>query len=65
MQELLQSLLIGASLLMIFEGILPFISPKLWRQLMHKAIQSSDANLRILGIASMLLGLCLLYFVRD
>lgn len=65
MQELLQSLLIGASLLMIFEGVLPFLNPSLWRQLMYKAINSSDTNLRILGFFSMLLGLCLLYFVRD
>lgn len=65
MQELLQSLLIGASLLMIVEGILPFLAPDLWRRVMLKAIQSSDVNLRMLGLVSMILGLCLLYFVRN
>ena len=65
MQELLQSLLIGASLLMIVEGVLPFLAPDLWRKIMLKAVRSSDTNLRFLGLMSMILGLSLLYFVRN
>lgn len=65
MQELLQSLLVGASLLMIAEGILPFLAPKLWREIMAKAVASSDMNLRILGVVSMSLGLLLLFLVRS
>lgn len=65
MQELLQSLLVGASLLMIAEGILPFVAPELWRRIMLKAVASSDNNLRVLGAVSMLLGLLLLYMARS
>lgn len=65
MQELLQSLLIGVSLLLIAEGILPFLAPQLWRKVMAKAVASSDLNLRILGVVSMFLGLMLLLLTRS
>ncbi|ETX10358.1 hypothetical protein MUS1_15695 [Marinomonas ushuaiensis DSM 15871] len=65
MQELLQSLLVGVSLLLIVEGFLPFLAPKLWRKIMEKAIASSDFNLRILGVVSMILGLALLLLTRS
>lgn len=65
MQELLQSLLVGASLLLIAEGVLPFLAPSLWRDIMTKATASSDMNLRILGAVSMFLGLVMLYFIRS
>ncbi|GAA0833609.1 MULTISPECIES: DUF2065 domain-containing protein [Marinomonas] len=65
MQELLQSLLIGVSLLLIAEGILPFLAPQLWRRIMVKALASSDVNLRILGVVSMFLGLMLLLLTRS
>ena len=65
MQDLLHSILIGISLLMIVEGFLPFLAPDIWRKVMIKAIASSDFNLRFLGVVSMLLGLCLLYFIRG
>lgn len=65
MQELLQSLLIGVSLLLIAEGVLPFLAPQLWRRMMVKALASSDLNLRILGVVSMFLGLMLLLLTRS
>ncbi|MCW4631539.1 DUF2065 family protein [Marinomonas rhodophyticola] len=40
MQELLQSLLVGVSLLLIAEGVLPFLAPNVWREIMVKAIAS-------------------------
>ncbi|AWY01169.1 hypothetical protein A8139_15255 [Marinomonas primoryensis] len=65
MQELLQSLLIGVSLLLIVEGFLPFLAPNFWREIMVKTIASSDSNLRILGAVSMFLGLMLLLLTRS
>ncbi|MBJ7553261.1 hypothetical protein MSP8887_02763 [Marinomonas spartinae] len=65
MQELLQSLLIGVSLLLIAEGILPFLAPNLWREIMVRALAGSDLNLRILGAVSMFLGLTLLLLTRS
>ncbi|SBS33115.1 hypothetical protein MAQ5080_02472 [Marinomonas aquimarina] len=65
MQELLHSLLVGFSLLLIAEGVLPFLKPKLWREMMVRAIASSDKNLRVLGAVSMFLGLMLLLLARS
>lgn len=65
MQELLQSMLVGVSLLLIAEGILPFLAPNIWREIMVRALASSDMNLRILGAVSMFLGLTLLLLTRS
>ncbi len=65
MQELLSSLLVGVSLLLIAEGILPFLAPNLWREMMVKAIANPDFNLRVFGAISMFLGLILLLLTRS
>lgn len=65
MQDLLQALLVGVSLLLIAEGILPFLAPDFWRKIMLSAVASSNTNLRILGVVSMCLGLLLLMLTRS
>jgi len=59
MIELANSLLVAVSLMLVLEGILPFLYPQRWRQLVAQLAQISDANMRILGLLSMLLGLAL------
>lgn len=55
--------LLGAlALMLVIEGLLPFISPKAWRQVFERAVQMSDGQVRFLGLTSMLLGLILLVF---
>jgi len=46
-------------LLFVFEGILPFLSPKFWRRFMQQVYTQSDRALRIMGLVSMLVGLAL------
>lgn len=54
-------LLLGAlALMLIIEGVLPFLSPTRWRQLFERATRMSDGQIRFLGLSSMLLGLVLL-----
>ena len=53
--------LLGAfALMLILEGLLPFISPPLWRGVFERALKLSDGQIRFLGIASMLAGLLML-----
>jgi uncharacterized protein YjeT (DUF2065 family) len=53
--------LLGASALMlVFEGLLPFLSPTRWRRLFEQATQLSDGQIRFLGLTSMLIGLIVL-----
>lgn len=54
-------LLLGAlALMLVFEGLLPFLSPGTWRQVFERAARMSDGQIRFLGLSSMLVGLLLL-----
>jgi uncharacterized protein len=54
-------LLLGAfALMLVAEGVLPFISPARWRAVFERAIQLSDGQIRFIALASMLSGLALL-----
>ncbi len=54
-------LLLGAfALMLVFEGLLPFLSPSTWRSVFEKAIQMSDGQIRFIGLTGMVIGLLLL-----
>ena len=53
--------LLGAlALMLVLEGLLPFLSPKKWRQVFEKAVTMSDGQIRFLGLSCMLVGLLLM-----
>jgi uncharacterized protein len=51
------------ALVLIIEGLLPFISPKGWRGVFEKVLKLSDGQIRFYGLASMAVGLVLLLIV--
>jgi uncharacterized protein YjeT (DUF2065 family) len=57
-------LLIALALVFVVEGILPFLSPASWRQMMRMATEMSDTSLRRMGFVSMLIGVVLLYLLK-
>ncbi len=57
------SLLDAVCLVFVLEGILPFLAPQMWRNMMQQMITQSDKALRMFGLVSMLIGIGLLYFV--
>lgn len=58
--------LIGAlALMLVLEGLLPFLSPSTWREVFSRALDMTDGQLRFVGLASMLAGLALLLLVRG
>jgi uncharacterized protein YjeT (DUF2065 family) len=58
-------LLLGAvAVMLVFEGLLPFLSPGTWRSVFERATQMSDGQIRFLGLSSMVLGLLLLLVWR-
>ena len=59
-----QDILAAIALLFVLEGMLPFLSPQQFRKAMMTASQMNDASLRVLGFASMVGGLVLLYVVK-
>lgn len=56
--------LIGLALMLVIEGILPFLFPEFWRETFRKLVMMTDGQLRFVGITSMLAGLLLLYWVK-
>ncbi len=57
----MSDLMLGAlALVLVFEGLLPFLSPGVWRQVFERATKLSDGQIRFLGLTSMLVGLLLL-----
>ena len=59
------NLLLAVALMLVIEGMLPFLLPAVWRETFRRLIEMSDGQLRFIGMSSMLLGLILLYFVRE
>ena len=58
--------LVGAfALMLVVEGLLPFLSPPRWRAVFERATRLSDGQIRFIGLASMLAGLVMLYFFGD
>ena len=53
----------AVALMLVFEGLLPFFSPRAWRGVFERVTQMSDGQIRFLGLASMLAGLVLLAVV--
>ena len=55
------SLLLGAlALMLVIEGLLPFLSPSAWRRMFERATRLSDGQIRFLGLSSMIAGLAML-----
>jgi len=52
------------ALMLVFEGLLPFLSPTAWRQVFERAVKMSDGQIRFIGLSSMLIGLLLLLLWR-
>jgi len=58
-----QDLLRAVALVMIIEGVLPFLSPGFLRDALARFQEMDDRALRAAGLVSMLIGLGLLYAV--
>jgi len=59
-----QELAIAVALLLIVEGIVPFLNPNGLRRVLLSLAQLTDSQLRFGGLTSMLLGVVLLYILR-
>jgi uncharacterized protein YjeT (DUF2065 family) len=57
-------LLIALALVMVIEGIVPFLSPGAMRKMVRMVEEMDDRSLRIAGLVSMLLGIVMLYLVN-
>ena len=56
-------LLTALALMLIIEGLMPFLAPGLWRETFRRITELSDGQVRFVGLTSMLCGVLLLAFV--
>lgn len=61
----MKSLLTALALMLILEGVLPFLVPGVWRDTFRKLIAMTDGQIRFIGLTSMMAGLLLLFLVRP
>ena len=56
---MLEIFLMAFALMLIIEGIFPFLSPQIWRETFKKMTALDDGQIRFIGLTSMMLGLTL------
>ena len=57
-------LAVAFCLMLVIAGIIPFVNPGRWRQLLKMLDQVDDRTMRMIGLGSMLAGTALLYFIN-
>ncbi|TSA16996.1 MAG: DUF2065 domain-containing protein [Betaproteobacteria bacterium] len=56
--------LMAFALMLVIEGILPFLFPAQWRETFRRITKFSDGQIRFFGLTSMIAGLLLLLFSK-
>ena len=59
-----RDLLVALALLLVLEGILPFLNPAGMRRTLLLISEMTDSQLRFVGLTSMLLGTVILYVIH-
>jgi uncharacterized protein YjeT (DUF2065 family) len=60
MGDYMGTLLMAFALMLVIEGVLPFLLPALWRDTFRRLTEMSDGQIRFIGLSLMLAGLLLL-----
>jgi hypothetical protein len=61
---MLTPLLLAFALMLILEGLLPLLAPRVWREGFRRITNLNDGQLRFLGLSSLLVGVLLLMILR-
>lgn len=60
----MSTLLLALALMLVIEGLLPFVAPRVWRETFRRATEMADGQLRFIGLTSIAVGLLLIMVVR-
>ena len=58
------TLLLAFALMLVLEGLMPFMAPATWRETFRRLIQLTDGQLRFIGLTSMVIGIFLIMVFR-
>ena len=59
------SLWAAFALVLVVEGLLPFVAPRVWRDSFQKLVLLTDGQLRFIGLISIALGLIGYWLLRH
>jgi len=59
------SLWTALALVLIVEGVLPLLAPRLWRESFAKLVALHDGQLRFIGLVSIMIGVAAFWLVRN
>lgn len=62
--EMLNTVLLAFALMLVIEGLLPFLAPSVWRETFRRVTELTDGQIRFIGLSSMLAGVVLLTVFR-
>ena len=61
----MESLWVAFALLLVVEGLLPFVAPRFWRETFRRLTELTDGQLRFVGLASIVVGALFLLLLRN
>jgi len=64
MEAYTNTLMTAVALMLVIEGLLPFLLPTVWRGAFRRLTEMSDGQIRFVGLSSMLAGLLLLFLTK-
>jgi len=59
------ALWMALGLVLVFEGLLPLVSPRGWRHVFSQILQLQDGQIRFFGLMSVAFGLLVVWFIPD
>ncbi|MEW5880916.1 MAG: DUF2065 family protein [Pseudomonadota bacterium] len=60
---MLTTLGLAFALMLVLEGLMPFLAPAAWRDMFRRVIELSDGQIRFIGLAAILIGLGLFWII--
>ena len=61
----MNELLTAIALVLVIEGLMPFLSPDTYKRAISQMLSVPTQNLRTFGLVLMVIGVVLLYFLRQ
>ncbi len=55
---------VAVCLVLVIEGVIPFLYPRRWKELVAMLATIDDRSMRLMGLGSMLIGTTLLYLIN-
>ena len=53
------------ALVLVVEGLLPLVAPRVWRDSFLRLVELTDGQLRFIGLVSIVVGLAAYWLIRN